>query len=122
MIPVRLSAPVKRVRSKYGAIKTQVDGITFDSKREAARYVELKQLEKRGAISHLALQPKFELIPPMVMDGKKQRAIYYIADFSYVDHLGIKVIEDVKGMKTREYQIKRRLMMHRYGIEVKETR
>lgn len=122
MIPVRLSAPVKRVRSKYGAVKTQIDGITFASKREAARYVELKQLEKIGQISELSLQPKFELLPSMVLDGKKHRAISYIADFKYVDHLGNSVIEDVKGMKTREYQLKRRLMKYMHGIEVKETR
>jgi ribosomal protein S8 len=114
--------PVRNVRSKYGAVKTQVDGITFASKREAARYVQLKQLEKSGYISDLSLQPSFEIIPSMVMDGKKQRAIKYIADFKYVDHLGNGVIEDVKGMKTREYQLKRRLMKLMHGIEVKEVR
>ena len=117
-----MGLPVRSVRSKYGAIKTQVDGIVFASKREAARYVELKQLEKSGYISGLKLQPAFEIIPSVILDGKKQRALKYIADFDYVDHLGFRVIEDVKGMKTREYQIKRRLMKVVHDIEVKETR
>jgi hypothetical protein len=114
--------PVRNVRSKYGAIKTQVEGITFASKREAARYVQLKALEKAGHISDLKLQPSFEIVPSVILDGKRQRALKYIADFDYVDHLGFRVIEDVKGMKTREYQIKRRLMKVVHGIEVKETR
>lgn len=117
-----LPQAVRKVRSKYGAVKTQVDGITFASKREAARFVELKQLERAGHISDLVLQPSFELIPPVELDGKKQRATKYIADFQYVDHLGNKVIEDVKGHKTREYQIKRKLMKFLFGIEIKEFR
>ena len=117
-----MALPIRSVRSKYGAVKTQVDGITFASKREAARYVQLKALEKAGHISDLKLQPSFEIIPSVVMDGKKQRVIKYIADFEYFDHLGDKIIEDVKGMKTREYQLKRRLMKVVHGIEVKEVR
>jgi hypothetical protein len=116
------TAAVRNVRSKYGAIKTQVNGFTFASKREAARYVELKALQGAGHIRDLSLQPEFEIIPACVIAGKKCRAIKYIADFSYVDHLGERVIEDVKGMKTREYQLKRRLMKVVHGIEVKETK
>lgn len=121
-LALKATASVRNVRSKYGAVKTQVDGITFASKREAARYVELKRLASAGHISDLSLQPSFELIPAMVLDGKKQRAIRYIADFKYIDHLGACVIEDVKGMRTREYQLKRRLMKYMHGIEVKEVR
>ena len=119
-----MAAPqsTRKVRSKYGAVKTQVDGITFASKREAARYVELKQLERAGHIGNLELQPAFEIIPAMMLDGKKQRAIKYLADFKYVDHTGDTIIEDVKGHKTREYQLKRRLVKHLYGIEVREVR
>lgn len=113
---------VRKVRSKYGAVKTQVDGITFASKREAARYVELKALEKAGHISDLRLQPSYELVPAIFLDGKKQRPVRYLADFRYVDHLGETIVEDVKGHKTREYQLKRRLMKFLLGIEVKETK
>jgi hypothetical protein len=112
----------RQIRSKYGAVKTQVDGHTFASKREAARYSELKLLEGAGHISSLELQPAFEIIPAIILDGKKQRAIKYLADFRYVDHLGQTIIEDVKGHKTKEYQLKRRLMKHVHGIEVKEVR
>lgn len=117
-----MTQAVRKVRSKYGAVKTQVDGITFASKREAARYTELKQLERAGHIGNLVLQPSFEIIPSLILDGKKQRAIRYIADFAYVDHFGNEIVEDVKGHKTREYQLKRRLVKHVFGIEVKEVR
>ena len=116
------AAPVRRVRSKYGAVKTQVSGITFDSKREAARYIELLALLQAGDICDLRLQPSFEICPAIVLDGKKQRALVYRADFAYEDHLGNQVYEDVKGHRTREYVLKRRLVKHLYGIEVREVR
>jgi hypothetical protein len=102
--------------SKYGNRKTGVDGNTFDSKKEAERYVELKLLEKGGVISGLELQPKFELQKPFFdKEGKKHRAITYIADFQYLDKkTGKLVVEDVKGRKTEVYKIKKKLFVYKY--------
>lgn len=109
-------------RSKYGAVRTVVDDITFASKREAARYTELKLLERAGEITDLRLQPSFEIIPSVMLDGKKQRSTKYIADFRFVGADGVEVYEDVKGHKTKEYILKRKLVKHIFGIEIKEVR
>lgn len=113
----------RRVASKYGAKKTQVDGITFASKAEAARYIELKALERAGQIAQLELQPKFELVPSVKYKdaARATPAMRYVADFRYIDHLGSVVIEDVKGMKTREYQMKKHLMKFVHGIDITEV-
>jgi len=115
---------VRRVASKYGAKKTQVDGITFDSRAEAARFLELKVLERAGHITNLELQPKFELAPSVKYRGsaRAKPALRYQADFRYVDHLGNTIVEDVKGFETREYQIKKHLMLAIHGIEITEVR
>lgn len=114
----------RRVASKYGAKKVQIDGITFASKAEAKRYTELKILERAGHISNLELQPKFELAPAVKYTGaaRAKPALRYVADFRYVDHLGNTIVEDVKGFKTDAYQIKRHLMLAIHGIEVVEAR
>lgn len=109
-------------RSKYGAVKTVVDGITFASKREAARYTELKLLECGNVIRDLRLQPSFEIIPAIELDGKKQRPVRYLADFCYMDEEGRTVYEDVKGHRTKEYILKRKLVKHVFGVEIKEIR
>lgn len=101
--------------NKYGNKKVTVDGIEFDSKKEARRYSELKLLERAGEIQDLQLQVKFELIPKQ----KGERACNYIADFVYTEN-GQTVVEDTKGFKTPEYIIKRKLMLERYGIRIKE--
>jgi len=98
------------LRNKYRAKKTTVDGIKFDSKKEAARYCELKQLERIGEIERLELQPKFELLPPFVCGGKKIRGIVYRADFSYYRD-GARVVEDVKGFKTKEDRVKKKILL-----------
>jgi len=92
-----------RRRGKYGAIRTTIDGITFASKAEAARYVELKALERNGEISKLELQPKFAC----VIDGKK--ICDYFADFAYFDSTR-RVIEDVKGIETAVFRLKKKLV------------
>jgi hypothetical protein len=102
--------------NKYRNKKVIVDGISFDSKKEAARYKELRMLERAGIILNLQLQVPFELIPKQ--DG--ERACTYKADFVYEQN-GKKVVEDTKGMKTDVYKIKRKLMLYRYGINIKET-
>lgn len=108
--------------SKFGNKKYEVDGIVFDSKKEAERWFELLVLEKTGMISHLQRQVRFELIPPQYIDGKcVERACTYIADFVYWDEYGRKVVEDVKGFRTDVYKIKKKLMLHVQGIQIKEV-
>lgn len=109
--------PIKKA-NKYGARKTIVDGITFDSKKESNRYVELKLLEKQHLISELNTQTKFNLIPKQ--DG--ERAVNYYADFTYIDN-GVLIVEDVKSAATRkrqDYIIKRKLMLYVHNIKIKE--
>lgn len=101
---------------KYKNKKTIVDGIKFDSKKEAERYQELKLLEKSGYIENLELQPKFELIDTIKYQGETLRKLSYIADFKYVDLTGTTIIEDTKGFKTDVYQIKKRLFLQKYVI------
>lgn len=106
----------RRSANKYRAVKTAVDGITFDSKAEAKRYTELKMLERSGLISKLKLQPRYELLSSYTNgNGRKVRAMHYIADFEYYDHEKKRmIIEDVKGHKTREYLLKKKLFEKRY--------
>lgn len=106
--------------SKYHAIKTTIDGIQFDSKREAHRYQQLKLMVRAGVISRLDMQVKYELIPAQYIDGKcVERAVTYISDFEYIEN-GEHIVEDTKGMRTKEYIIKRKLMLHKYGIRIRE--
>lgn len=106
---------------KYHAKKTELDGITFDSRKEAQRYAELKLLERSGAIHNLQRQVRYELIPAQKRDGKTiERACHYIADFVYEEN-GKTVVEDVKGYRTKEYVLKRKLMLQVHGIEVREV-
>lgn len=112
----------RQVGSKYHAHKTTVDGITFDSKREAKRYQELKLMERAGAIRDLRRQVRYELIPSFDCGGKHYRPTSYVADFVYVDaKTGAEVVEDVKGMRTDVYRIKAKLFAHRYGVSIRET-
>lgn len=109
--------PKRPKKSKYGAVKTEVDGIKFDSKHEALRYQELRLLEQAGEITNLRLQVPFELIPK----SKYGMPIRYIADFTYNDLNGQLIVEDAKGVKTPVYRLKRRMMAEIYNIEIKET-
>ena len=122
---------------KYGNKKYPVDGIVFDSMREAHRYQELKALQKAGIIQELQLQVKFVLIPAQYEEGTGvyrkgknkgnpkagkllERECSYIADFTYLEN-GILVVEDAKGVRTPEYIIKRKLMLFLHGIKVREV-
>ena len=120
--------------NKYQNHKVTVDGITFDSKREASRWLELKILEKAGKISNLQRQKKFVLIPaqyePDIIGprgGKKkgrllEREVAYIADFVYCDEeTGDLIVEDTKGVRTPEYIIKRKMLLYFYGIRIREV-
>lgn len=106
--------------SKYHARKTTVDGITFDSKREADRYLVLKGMEEDGTIEDLRRQVRYELIPAFDVDGRHYRPVYYVADFVYVED-GKEVVEDVKGMRTDVYRLKSKLFARRYGKVIRET-
>lgn len=125
--------------NKYRNHKTvTIDGEVFDSQREARRYCKLKLLEKCGAITSLRRQVIFELLPAqreVCLDrykkGRKkgqfkegkliEKAVTYIADFVYFDTAtGKSVVEDVKGMRTKDYIIKRKLMLYFHGIKIRE--
>lgn len=109
------------MRNKYANKKVMFYGIEFDSQKEAYRYLYLRDLEKRGLIKKLELQKEFELIPTQKIDGKVvERAIKYIADFTYYDDTGAFIVEDTKGFKTKEYIIKRKLMLYIHNIRIKE--
>ena len=109
-----------RLRSKYGNIKTKVDGIEFDSKKEAAFYMELKVREKAGEVKDITLQPRFELQPKFDKDGTHYRKIEYVADFMYEED-GKIIVVDVKGKKTDVYKLKRKLFEYQYPeLTIKE--
>lgn len=101
-------------KGKYANIKTVVNGITFDSKGEAARYEELRILERTGEISDLRIHTRWELQPGWRdKDGKKWRAITYESDFDYTEGDRF-VVEDFKGIKTQVFRIKEKLFRFIY--------
>ena len=111
--------------SKYRNKKVLVDGVAFDSKKEAKRYRELKLMEDAGMISRLERQVKFDLLPNQKdPDGKViERKVQYVADFVYMKN-GKVIVEDVKGYRDggayRVFVIKRKLMLYRFGLRVIE--
>lgn len=110
--------------SKYGAIKTTIDGITFDSQKEANRYRELMLLKRAGEVTEIVLQPEYVLLKGFTHEasGERVRPIKYKADFlvTYAD--GHQEIEDVKGMRTEIYAMKRKLFMSHYPhLSIKEV-
>jgi len=107
----------KKFRAKYGAKKTTVDGITFDSKLEAERFQQLRLLEKAGEITGLVLQPEFQILQGWVHPetGEKTKSRFYIGDFRYIDNATNKmVVEDTKGMETPEFRLKWDLVRSQY--------
>lgn len=100
-------------RHKYNAKKTEIDGHVFDSQAEANRYNELKLMARAGLIANLELQPVFELLEGFTRDGKKIQGIKYVADFAYIEN-GRIVVEDVKGHRTKDYLLKRKLFLYRF--------
>ncbi len=104
-----------RSKSKYGNVKTVIDGIAFASKKEAKRYGELKLLQHAGKIDSLTCQVPFEVR----LNGEK--ICVYVADFRYLDlETTGYVIEDVKGMRTPVYKLKKKLVEAQYGIVIVE--
>lgn len=109
-------------KSKYHAQKTVLDGIKFDSKKEANRYAELKLMERAGVIRDLKRQVRYELIPAFDVDGKHYRPTTYVADFVYTDaKSGKEIVEDVKGVRTDVYRLKSKMFAHKFGVSVLET-
>ena len=100
---------------KYHAKATWIDRIFFGSKAEAARYGELKLQERVGLISQLEVHQRFELH----VSGK--RVAIYIADFTYWDQALHRVVEDVKGVRTPLYKLKKKMLLAEYGIEIREV-
>ena len=121
-------------KNKYNANSVEYDGIKFDSQKEALRYKELSYLLSEGIITDLRRQVKYVLIPTQrepdtigarggVKHGKLlERECSYIADFVYtVVETGETIVEDTKGFRTKEYAIKKKLMLFVYGIQIKEV-
>lgn len=110
----------QKTNNKYHNEKVVVDGIRFDSIKEAKRYRELNLLVRAGEISDLELQKEFVLIPNQYINGKlTERAVKYKADFVYKDK-GNTVVEDTKGLKTDVYKLKKKLMLYVHGIRIQE--
>lgn len=109
-------------KNKYNNKITELDGIKFHSRKESLRYSQLKLYEKGGLIANLRLQVAYELIPKLVINGKAERAIKYVADFVYYDTVNkCEVVEDVKGIITDIFKIKYRLMKQIHNIDIKIT-
>lgn len=118
--------------SKYGSRKREYKGMVFDSGRELRRYQELELLLRAGKISDLRCQVRFELVPEQrapdtlgPRGGRRrgaiiEKAVSYVADFVYQEDSKT-IVEDAKGHRTREYIIKRKLMLARYGIRIREV-
>lgn len=106
--------------SKYRNTKVHWNGNTYDSKKEARRHAELLLLQRAGQITDLETQVKFELLPSQRIDGKVvERSVGYVADFVYKQD-GKTIVEDTKGFRTKEYILKRKMMLFFLGIRIKE--
>jgi hypothetical protein len=101
--------------NKYGAKKIEIDGHVFPSKRESEYYLVYKDMLNRGEIVNLELQPKFTLIPPFTnWEGKKIRPCHYTADFLLTYPDGRQRVIEVKGFRTRDYQLRRKLFEYKF--------
>lgn len=123
------------MRNKYGNRKVIVDGIRFDSRKEARYYIFLKESEKNGEISNLRLQVPYEIVPAIyeeqvvhlktrdkVVEKCVQKAVHYVADFVYYDaSTGREEVVDAKGYRTPEYKLKKKMMRAFKGIEITEV-
>ncbi len=108
--------------NKYRNKKTVIDGITFDSRKESLRWLQLKALESVGTIKDLKRQVRyqFEVDGKLIRHVKSNRPLQYVADFTYFNLLDVLVVEDVKGVLTPEYKIKAALMKYINNIEIRE--
>lgn len=110
-------------RNLYGAERVEIMGQTFDSKAEGKRFLQLKAMEQAGEIFNLETQAEYELIPAQKTGNHKERPVKYVCDFRYITKDGNRVVEDVKSAptKTREFIIKRKMMLWIHNIIVKEV-
>lgn len=109
-------------RSKYGAKTVEADGRVFDSRAEYRRWCDLVAMQRAGHIRELRCQVRYELLPSQRKpSGGTERGVAYVADFVYLDADGRQVVEDVKGVRTPEFILKRKLMLHIHGIEIQEV-
>ncbi|GAB00772.1 MULTISPECIES: DUF1064 domain-containing protein [Acinetobacter] len=118
--------PKATKRNKFNAQKVELDGMTFDSKKEHKRYIELKAMQQRGEIFELEHHTKFELAPKIKLEGEKRAkpALRYFADFTYYNITGEYIVEDVKSAATRKlasYRNKKHLMKTVFNIDVREV-
>ena len=122
---IAYSAAGNQKKSKFGNRKIIIDGIERDSLAESNRLEQLKILQRAGVIKNLKYQVKYELIPKQQGEYRNERAVTYIADYVYdvvmPDGSLRQVVEDCKGHKTKDYIIKRKLMLYINGISIKET-
>ena len=100
---------------KYGAVRTEVNGITFDSKAEAARYQQLLILKKAGRISKLRLQTRW----PLLVSGTE--VAVYVSDFDYLTCEGEHVVFDTKGVLTPVFRLKAKMFRAQYGFDITTT-
>ena len=109
--------------NKYRAVSIDTEDGHFDSMGEYARWEDLKLMQRAGLISGLKRQVKFELVPKQkTKDGKAVKPVEYIADFRYFDKgTNEWITEDFKGVRTDVYKLKKKLMLWRWGIEIRET-
>lgn len=107
--------------TKYGAKKVEVDNIRFDSKAEALYYQQLKLRKRAGEVMDFYLQPEFIILDGYTYKGKKVRPIKYRADFKVYHANGVVEVVDVKGFKTKDYGLKRKMFLARYGSEYEFT-
>ena len=122
----QLDKPKAAKRNKFNASKVECDGMTFDSKKEHKRYIELKAMQQRGEIFSLEHHTKFELAPKVKIEGEKRTkpALRYYADFTYYIITGEYIVEDVKSEATRKkdsYRNKKHLMKTVLNIDVREV-
>ena len=122
----QLDKPKAAERNKFNAQKVECDGMTFDSKKEHKRYIELKAMQQRGEIFGLEHHTKFELAPKTKLEGEKRAkpALRYFADFTYYISSGEYIVEDVKSAATRKlasYRTKKHLMSTVLGISITEV-
>ena len=107
--------------NKYRNQKIEVDGMTFDSRKEYKRWQELRLLQRAGEITDLNRQVPFGLMPSFKCNGHLYRPTTYIADFTYYDKNHKYIVEDVKGVRTKEYMIKKKLLAWLHGYEIQEV-
>lgn len=110
-----------RPRQKFNATPMVVEGIRFQSRREATRYLQLRALELRGEIRQLERQVPFPIETVNLVTGEITRVARYFADFTYLTADGRRVVEDAKGMRTETYKLKKRLVEAQHGITITEV-